>query len=131
MVLMKERDFERLISVSSWFMAASRLLIARASFMFLSPLFFRSLSLLSLFAVHVVSVLLQVPGNVSQALGRFSEVSDACQLRIGVFLVCLPSYWSFSSRNAPPSSLLLSRVSSAWLSFSFLACSPYPLRQRR
>ena len=86
-----------------------------------------SLLSLSLFAVHVVSVLLQVPGNVSHARGRFSKVIDltkdwrllslSAEL-LSSLLACSPLF--------PPSGRL-----SAELSFSFLACSPYPLRQRR
>ena len=50
-------------------------------------------------------------------------------LRIGVFLVCLPSYcllFSFSPPFFPPSGRL-----SAELSSSSLACSPFLLRRRR
>ena len=92
----------------------------------LPPSLALSLSLF-LFAVHVVSVLLQVPGNVSQALGRFSEVIDlAKDWRLLSLSAELLSSLLARSLLFPPSGRL-----SAELSSSFLACSPYPLRRRR
>ena len=82
---------------------------------------------LSLFAVHVVSALLQVPENVSQALGSFSEVIDLTKdwrfLSLSAELLC--SLLALSPLF-PPSGRL-----SAELSSSSLACSPFPLRRRR
>ena len=82
---------------------------------------------LFLFAVHVVSALLQVPENVSQALGGFSAVIDLTKdwrlLRLSAEL--LSSLLALCPLF-PPSGRLPAELSS-----SSLACSPFPLRRRR